>query len=92
MLERLIEKEIYDHFDVHQNKVLIVTGARQVGKSYIIRHVCKKRFKNYIEIDLHEDKLGNKLFENVTTINDFYLAISSGFGHKLGDSDDTLIF
>lgn len=92
MLERLIEKEIYDHFDVHQNKVLIVTGARQVGKSYIIRHVCKKRFKNYIEIDLHEDKLGNKLFENVTTINDFYLAISSGFGHKLGDSDDTLVF
>lgn len=28
----------------------MVDGARQIGKSYIIRHVGQKMFANYIEI------------------------------------------
>ncbi len=92
MLERLIAKKINNHFDEQPDKVLVVTGARQAGKSYIIRHVGKKRFKNFIEINLLKDKMSNGLFSNIKTINDFYLAISSVYGHQLDNKENTLIF
>lgn len=40
----------------------IVDGARQVGKSFIIRHVGERMFPNYIEINMEEDKRGERLF------------------------------
>lgn len=57
--------------------MLIVDGARQIGKSYIIRHVGQEMFPNYIEINLEKDKLGDKLFQDISTINDFYLTLST---------------
>ena len=38
------------------DKILLVNGARQIGKSYIIRYVCVELFPNYVEIDLRADK------------------------------------
>ena len=40
----------------------IVDGARQVGKSFIIRHVGERMFPNYIEINMEEDKRDERLF------------------------------
>ena len=92
MLFRKIEREIETHFKSNSNKVLIVNGARQVGKSYIIRHVGNKLFSNYIEINLLEDSLGNRNFENVRTVADFYLQVSMLAGDKMKDKQNTLIF
>ncbi len=36
MLYRKIEKEIKNHLECNPNTILIVDGARQVGKSFII--------------------------------------------------------
>lgn len=72
--------------------MLIVDGARQVGKSYIIRHVGKDMFPNYIEINMEEDKLGERLFADVGTVADFYLALSTVAGEKMGAKKDTLVF
>lgn len=41
--------------------MLMIDGARQIGKSYIIRHVGKEMFSNYIEINMEEDKLGDRI-------------------------------
>ena len=49
MLYRKIEKEIRDHIENNPNTILVIDGARQVGKSFIIRKVAKELFKNYIE-------------------------------------------
>ncbi len=48
MLYRKIEKVIEDHLKSGSAKILLIDGARQVGKTYIIRHTGKKLFKNYI--------------------------------------------
>ena len=48
MLYRKIEKEIKEHLENNANTILIVEGARQVGKSFIIRKVAQELFKNYI--------------------------------------------
>ena len=92
MLYRKIGKYIKNHFTQSNNKILIIDGARQVGKSYIIRHVAKDMFKNYIEIDLLEDSLGNRNFANIRTIQDFYLQVSMIAGDKLEEKNNTIIF
>ena len=64
MLYRKIETVIEEHLKSDSKKILLIDGARQVGKTYIIRYVGKKIFKNFIEINMVEDSLGNRLFEN----------------------------
>ncbi|MCH5247811.1 MAG: AAA family ATPase [Muribaculaceae bacterium] len=92
MLFRKIATTIKDHFTEASNKILVVEGARQIGKSFIIRHVGSEMFPNFVEINLVEDKNGPRYFENVKTTQDFYLVLSSLAGDRLNDSKDTLIF
>lgn len=61
MLYRKIENDIVSHLQSRTDKILIVDGARQIGKSYIIREVGKKLFPNYIEINMETDKLGDRI-------------------------------
>ncbi|MBP3201551.1 MAG: ATP-binding protein [Lachnospiraceae bacterium] len=91
MIFRKISKKI-EYKLLNGNKILIVDGARQVGKTFIIRVVGNSLFKHFIEINLLNDFNSNKEFEKVKTIQDFYLQISSIFGKELGNKDDTLIF
>lgn len=96
MLHRKIEKTIVDYLQDGSNKIMVIDGARQVGKSYIIRYVgselLKDKFTNYIEINFVEDSLGDKLFEKVNNKDDFYLQLSMIAGDKMKDKDNTLIF
>lgn len=93
MLYRKIEKPIREFLQGPRNKVLVVQGARQIGKSYIIRHVASELFENYIEVNLVKDKEGDRQFENVHTVEDFYLRLSLMAGDKMtGNRDNTLIF
>ena len=72
MLYRKIESLIEEHFKSETNKILLIDGARQVGKTYIIRHVGKRIFENFIEINMVEDSLGDRLFEKVKTVTVFF--------------------
>lgn len=92
MLYRKIERAIDTYFTSATDKVLVVTGARQIGKSYIIRHCAKKAFRKVVEINLIEDSEGQRVFDDVRTTTDFYLALSTFSGAGLGDAADTLIF
>lgn len=92
MLRRKIQKEIQDYYRLGSNKVLLIDGARQIGKSFIIRYEGRKMFKNYIEINFLEDKNGEKLFEGVSNTKDFYFKLSTYAGDKMGSKKDTLIF
>lgn len=92
MLYRKIEKCIEEHLKSDSNRILLVDGARQVGKTYIIRHVGKKCYENYIEINMVEDFEGNRLFSNTKTVEDFYLQVSMLAGNKMQSKENTLIF
>ncbi len=92
MLYRKIEIYIENFLKSDSNKVLIIDGARQIGKTYIIRHVGKKLFSNFIEINLLQDYLSEKLFANTKTVDDFYLQVSMLAGDKMKDKENTLIF
>ena len=56
MLERKFANFLESFLSENQNKILLVNGARQIGKSFIIRHIGSKVFPNFIEIDLRADR------------------------------------
>ena len=69
----MMKRKIYDELVKWKNKSgrmpLIVNGARQVGKSYILQEFGRKEFDNYIIVNLETDKaLAEKFEENITPI------------------------
>lgn len=92
MFYRKIEERINRYYADKNAKILVIDGARQIGKSFIIRETGKKFFKHFVEINLKDDSEGGKLFESVRTTEDFYLQVSALYGNNLGDVSDTMIF
>lgn len=92
MLYRKISKRIEQYLASDSNRMLMVDGARQIGKSYIIRHIGKKMFSNYIEINMEEDKLGERIFAEARTTKDFYISLSVVAGDRMKERNNTLVF
>ena len=93
MLRRKIRPVIYNHLASKNSKIMVIDGARQIGKSYIIRDVAQELFPNYIEIDFVEDRAGDKIFENATTTEEFYFRLSTIAGDRMkGTKEDTIVF
>ncbi len=92
MLFRKVTRIIEEHFRYNPDKILLIDGARQVGKSYIIRYVGNKMFKNYIELNMVEDSISDRIFSDTKNVEDFYLRVSMVAGGKMGNKEDTLIF
>ena len=92
MFYRKIEEKLDKYYKNKDSKILVIDGARQIGKSFIVRETAKKYFKNYIEINLKSDYDGNRIFESVKTIDSFYLNVSALYGDKLSNIDETIIF
>ncbi len=92
MLFRKIESKIKEHLQAHSPKILLIDGARQVGKTYIVRHAGKSLFENFIELNMIADFEGDKLFANIKTVEDFYLQVSMLAGDRMKEKGNTLIF
>ena len=92
MLERKFSSYIEHFLETEHDKILLVNGARQVGKSYLIRYIGKRMFTHYVEINLKEDKEGEQVFAAVHTTDDLYMRLSNYYSTPLGDKSDTLIF
>lgn len=92
MLFRKIATRIEKYLSSDSDRMLLIDGARQIGKSYIIRHVGEMMFPNYIEINMEEDKLGDRVFADAKTTKDFYMALSVVAGDKMKQRENTLVF
>ena len=92
MLERKFTQFLERFLMEEPNKILLVNGARQIGKSYIVRYVGQKLFTHYIEINLKEDKEGDRVFADVHTTNDLYMRLGNYYSKPLGDKSNTLVF
>ena len=92
MLFRKFTSHIEAFLRDEPHKILLINGARQIGKSYLIRYVCKGMFRNYIELNLKEDKEGVGLLADVRNTDDFYIQLGAIAGERLGDASDTIVF
>lgn len=77
------------HLKSETDRILILEGARQVGKSFIIRKVGERLYKNFIEINFVKDDEGPQLFKEIRTTEEFYFILSSIHGKNLDSYKNT---
>ena len=89
MLKRKAEKLLKDW--KKGKDALLITGARQVGKSYLVREFGKANFKHFIEINLYEQKEFISILEQSKDAKDLLFHISA-FAKDEMVPGETLIF
>ena len=75
MLTRKIARKLENWIDNSQ-KALIIYGARQVGKTYIVRSVLEERGEDYVEFNLIRDKSALEVLHGFTSVDDLILKLS----------------
>lgn len=75
MLFRKVNRHIEDFYNTSGN-ALLLTGARQTGKTFSARLLGKK-FNNFIEINFIEHPEAVDIFKNVTSADDILLRLSA---------------
>lgn len=90
MLKRKMEDKIRIFME-KQSKALLITGARQTGKTHIIRQYAKDMGKNLVEINFLENKSAVSLMDAASDSKDILLRISALTDVPL-EEGKTLIF
>ena len=62
-MKRLIEKKLLDWKNSKRRKPLILRGARQIGKTWIIQNFGNRYYKNIVTIDFEKDRELHAFFE-----------------------------
>ncbi|MDE5790085.1 MAG: ATP-binding protein [Muribaculaceae bacterium] len=89
MLFRKLTKYIEDYYAT-SNRALLLTGARQTGKTFAAREFGRK-FKNFIEINFIERQEAVNLFQGVTDSDEILLRLSALVNENI-EEGETLIF
>ena len=90
MVNRKLDRYIELHY-ANNRSSLLLTGARQTGKTFAIRKYAKKHKLNLIEINFYEDEAARKIFVGAQTAKDVLLRISAHTKQKTS-LPKTLIF
>jgi predicted AAA+ superfamily ATPase len=91
MLDRKAWKQIAQWKAAKTRQGLLVTGARQVGKTYIIREFAKAHYRRLVEINLIENKRAAASLDAADNAADLFTRISLLADVKLIEGE-TLIF
>ena len=74
-----------------KRKPLIVLGARQVGKTYIVKKFGQESFSNFIYINCHQNTVANELFRDMDTKR-IRREIERLYDKKISDGETLLFF
>jgi predicted AAA+ superfamily ATPase len=90
-MERLIDKELKNWKEKKDRKVLLLRGARQVGKTYSIRKLSKS-FKKYLEINFEETPAASRLFEDSLSPQEICEKLAVYFNTTITPGDSLVFF
>ena len=76
MIKRLIDSKIEDFYQNHSS-ALLITGARQVGKTFAIRQFAKSHFASYVEINFVETPSAIGLFDGTDDAKEMLFRLSA---------------
>lgn len=77
MIYRKIDSFLDAYYEKLNKKALLITGARQIGKTYSVREFAKRKFKHFVEINFIESPEAKKIFEGASNAEDVLLRLSS---------------
>ena len=63
MLKREISERLYSWKNENKKKALCVIGARQIGKTTIIREFARKEYEYFVEVNFILDKGADQIFD-----------------------------
>lgn len=90
-MKRLIDEELNNWKNRKDRKVLLLRGARQVGKTYSIR-ILGKTFKNFLEVNFEENPHLGSFFKE--SLNPFEIneKLAFHFNQSIKPGDTLLFF
>ncbi|HBD05897.1 MAG TPA: AAA family ATPase, partial [Firmicutes bacterium] len=91
MLFRKAYKNLKKWYDSNNKKALLVDGARQVGKTFLIREFLKKNSNSFIELNLYENDLAKEAFKTINNAKELLIKISA-LATKTLIKGETVIF
>ena len=81
MFKRKVEKDLLDWKNKKNRKPLVLRGARQTGKTTLIRKFAEN-FDNFIELNLEKDSI-RKIFSEVRDIKDIIKTIEAVINQRV---------
>jgi len=90
-MERTIFKELEQWKENKKRKVLLVRGARQVGKTYLIRQLGK-RFKYFLEVNFESEPEVKTFFEGNLDPHEISTKLSAYYGIPVTEGETLLFF
>ncbi len=91
VLERKIYRDLLE-WKNRKHKCLVVTGQRQVGKTYIINAFAKAEYEHYVYMNLDERPQLRDIFEGDVTAQEMMKRLTLVFGKDSIVEGSTLIF
>ncbi|MCD8332970.1 MAG: AAA family ATPase, partial [Clostridiales bacterium] len=76
MIARTVEKQMELFFKENRNKALLITGARQTGKTFSIRRVAGRLDPDFVELNFLENRDARDLFSTAQDSKSILLSIS----------------
>ncbi len=92
MLKRKLYNDLLNWKNTKKNECLLVKGARQVGKSFIIREFGKNNYKSVVEINFYQHPEYITIFDGDLTPTEIYKRISLQIPDVKFIEGDTLLF
>ena len=81
MLKRKVENEIVKWYQSGRKKSLLITGARQVGKTTAVREFARVHYSHFVEINFVKFPLAKQAFDgNLDTKTIITNLSTMGFG------------
>lgn len=62
-MERYIYLKLKDWINMHRRKPLLLRGARQVGKTWLVERLAAENFESFLKVDFEEKQELKALFE-----------------------------
>ena len=90
-MKRKIYKDLLEWKENSIDIPLMIIGARQIGKTYIIKEFCKNEFENYIYINLLDNPQIIDLFEQSIPTEEKFTKMQLILNKKI-DLEKTIIF
>ena len=75
-MERKIIQELINWKKDKNKKPLIISGARQIGKTWVMKHFGKNFYKNYVYLNFEKNEKLNEIFESAQDVQGILNALS----------------
>ncbi|MBQ4035760.1 MAG: ATP-binding protein [Paludibacteraceae bacterium] len=90
-MERLILAHIIEWYGSKDRKPLLICGARQVGKTWLMKEFAKKEYKKWVYINFEDNELAKNVFEKDFDIKRIIMQLSIASSTEI-DSKTLLLF